>query len=138
MNWQITYKLEEIDATASKILERLHHPVVVFDAEMGSGKTTLIKALLRQMGSPDMVSSPTFSLVNEYFTTHKTVYHFDLYRLKNAEEALDMGFLHYVNQDALLLIEWPEKVREYLPEHYHVIRLRTIDANTRALSLSNS
>lgn len=49
-----------------------------------------------------------------------------------------MGFLHYVNQDALLLIEWPEKVREYLPEHYHVIRLRTIDANTRALSLSNS
>jgi tRNA threonylcarbamoyladenosine biosynthesis protein TsaE len=86
-----------------------------FDGEMGAGKTTLIKAVCKQLGVVDEVSSPTFSLVNEYKTTiGKTIYHFDFYRIKNIEEVYDIGYEDYFFSGNICLIEWPEKVSELL------------------------
>ncbi len=94
--FQITFSLDEIKDVARKILARPLKKVITFHAEMGVGKTTLIKALAAQLGVKDMTSSPTFSLVNEYETADgETVYHFDLYRLNSEEEAYDMGIDEY-------------------------------------------
>lgn len=133
--YDFTYTLDEIEQVAEQIIDKLEYKLVVFEAEMGSGKTTLIKSILKKLGSTDLVSSPTFSLVNEYETSGKPAYHFDFYRLKNTDEALDTGFLHYLEEDAWLLVEWPQKIMHFLPEHYHLISLKPIDDKTRTVSL---
>lgn len=133
--FEITFRLDEIDQIAQQTIENLHHKVVIFEAEMGSGKTTFIKFLLKNMGTTEMVCSPTFSLVNEYETADMPAYHFDLYRIKDTAEAINAGFLHYVEENAWVFIEWPEKVLPLLPPHYHIIRIQPIDDQTRTLSL---
>ena len=92
----MVYTLEEIDKVAAEVIRLLKHKVVIFRGAMGFGKTTLIKALVRALGSNDNVSSPTFSLVNPYEIPEGCVYHFDFYRLKNEEEAFDIGFEEYL------------------------------------------
>ena len=88
-----------------------------FEGEMGAGKTTLIKAICNTLGVIDEVSSPTFSLVNEYKTKDgKTIYHFDFYRIKNIEEVYDIGYEDYFFSGNICLIEWPEKIKELLKE----------------------
>lgn len=134
-NFDVTFRLDEIEQVAHQISKMLQHQVVIFEAEMGSGKTTLIKSLLKTMGTTEVVSSPTFSLVNEYETRDKTAYHFDLYRIKSTAEAIDAGFLHYLEEDARLFIEWPDKIMQLLPANYHLIRLEVLDDLTRRLSL---
>lgn len=98
------------------IIEKgLNFKIWIFDGEMGAGKTTLIKSICKNLGVMDEVSSPTFSIVNEYKTVDgKTVYHFDFYRVKSIEEAYDMGVEDYFNSGNLCLIEWPEKIKEIL------------------------
>ncbi len=90
----------------------------IFEGNMGAGKTTFIKAFCKELGVTDVVTSPTFSIVNEYDADGLTVYHFDFYRLKNLHEAYDIGYEEYFFSDAVCLIEWPEKVRPLLPETY--------------------
>lgn len=91
--------------------------VVCFRGEMGAGKTTFIKVLLREMGVEEEVDSPTFALVNEYHLPDGTpVFHFDFYRIDELEEALDIGLEDYLNQNAICLIEWPDVVEDVLPE----------------------
>ena len=86
--------------------------VVLFYGEMGAGKTTLIKEICAQLGVTDGMSSPTFALVNEYHTKdNSTIYHFDLYRIKNIEECLDMGMEEYIQSGNYCFIEWPEIAR---------------------------
>ena len=87
-----TYLLSDIEPTASQILKYVESKNILFSGEMGSGKTTLIKELVKQLGSKDRVSSPTFSLVNEYEGITNSVYHFDFYRIEDEQEAYDMGF----------------------------------------------
>lgn len=83
--------------------------VLLFDAPMGSGKTTFIKSLCRSLGVTDAVSSPTYSIVNEYIAADgRPIFHFDLYRLKGTSELYDLGFEEYLSRDALVLVEWPE------------------------------
>jgi tRNA threonylcarbamoyladenosine biosynthesis protein TsaE len=81
---------------------------------MGAGKTTLIKALIKALGSADVVSSPTFSLVNEYHIDQGKIYHFDFYRIEDETEVLDMGFEDYLDSDSWKLIEWPQKIENLL------------------------
>ena len=85
--------------------------------ELGSGKTTLIKAICEELGVKQAISSPTFSIVNEYLSSSgKKIYHFDFYRINNISEAYDMGYEEYFYSDAYCFIEWPEKIAELLPD----------------------
>ncbi len=105
-----------------------------FSGTMGVGKTTFIKQICRQLGVTDLVSSPTFSLVNEY-QGRETIYHLDLYRLKNLDEALDIGILDYLNSKSYCLIEWPEIIEPLLDETCLWIRLELGDQNCRTISI---
>ena len=93
------------------------HKVFAFHGEMGSGKTTIIKQLCNQLGSLDNFSSPSYSIVNEYLIegSEKKIYHIDLYRLKNIEEALAIGIDEYINGESYCFIEWPELIEHLLP-----------------------
>ena len=133
---EFTYTLSEIDTIAEKILPYLQSKVVIFKGGMGFGKTTLIKALVRALGSTDNVSSPTFSLVNPYEGANDKIYHFDFYRIKNEEEAFDIGFEEYLYSGDWCFIEWAERVEKYLPETYTIVELIQVDKNHRKLKIS--
>ncbi|SDB38895.1 tRNA threonylcarbamoyladenosine biosynthesis protein TsaE [Flavobacteriaceae bacterium MAR_2010_188] len=132
---EFRFNLENIDSIAQKIAESLQSKVVLFYGQMGSGKTTLIKSLTRVLGSNDNVTSPTYSLVNEYKGDEIGIFHFDLYRLKDEREAIDFGFEEYLDHGNLVLIEWPEKVLELLPESVDVISLQQEENGSRTLKL---
>ena len=133
---ELTYNIQDISKVAFSLVEKFSTNVVLFYGEMSAGKTTLIKALVQELGSSDDVSSPTYSLVNEYQGEDSMIYHFDLYRLKSIEEALDMGFEEYLNASDIIFIEWPEKVLPLLPESVDVITLFTGENDERSLKLS--
>lgn len=135
---QITFTLEEIQNVARQILSQNLKKVVTFHAEMGVGKTTLIKALVRELGVRDMASSPTFSLVNEYEGTDgERIYHFDLYRLNTEEEAYDMGIDEYFYSGDWCFIEWPEKTPNLIPIDHAAIHIKLLPGGKRLLELRN-
>jgi tRNA threonylcarbamoyladenosine biosynthesis protein TsaE len=131
---EITYTLNEIDMVAKKLLENLESKVILFQAPMGAGKTTLIKSMCRQLGVEDDVNSPTFSLVNEYKGDSTDVIHFDLYRLETNDQLFDIGFDYYLEKDALCLIEWPELSISFLSD-YQCIKIKILGSETRNLIL---
>jgi tRNA threonylcarbamoyladenosine biosynthesis protein TsaE len=100
---------------------------------MGAGKTTLIKSLCECLGTTEPVTSPTFSIVNEYIGKSGKIYHFDFYRLKNQTEALDMGYEEYFYSGAYCFIEWPEKIPDLLPAHYVSIAIKVQTGDSRQL-----
>ena len=111
--------LEELSDVAKQILKyTLPYKKFLFFGEMGVGKTTLIKALSLHLGVQDVVSSPTFSIVNEYITQKKEkIYHFDFYRIKNEGEAFDLGYEEYFFSSAFCFVEWPEKVQNLIEDN---------------------
>lgn len=114
------------------------YTVFAFNGEMGAGKTTFINSLARALGvEEDMTGSPTFAIVNEYRsdTTAELIYHFDLYRLENEEEAYDIGFEDYLDSGAVCLIEWPDKVEEILPEDTVMVDIKVNDDGSRDLTV---
>ena len=117
--------LSELQKVAQEIIAYAGDSLVwVFDAEMGAGKTTLIRQIAAELKVLDNVSSPTLSLVNEYATaTGEVIYHFDFYRLKNEAEAWEIGIEEYLDSGHLCLIEWPSKVASLLPEEVLEIRI---------------
>lgn len=134
----VAENIQQLPQVAQQIVGHLQYNCIVFDAEMGAGKTTLIKEIVKQLGSDDKVSSPTFSIVNEYVTKNKqTIYHFDLYRLKNQEELLDLGFEEYFAPNSIQLIEWPQIAYNFLPKHYHTITIKPTK-NTRQICLNTN
>ena len=103
---------------------------------MGVGKTTLIKEICQQLGILDNISSPTFSLVNEYQTSKgEKVFHFDFYRIEEEEEALDIGIEEYFDSDAWCLVEWPENIENLLPLGAAQIHLSILDDEQRNIQL---
>lgn len=134
MEFQIN-NLEQIPAVAKEILANLEHKLICFEGEMGAGKTTFIKEFVKLLGTDDDISSPTFSIVNEYDTTQGKVFHFDFYRLNDEEEALDFGIEDYFYSDAFCLMEWPSKVENLIPEEHHTITIENRDG-TRYLTLN--
>ena len=111
--------LEEIKTAARTFVDNMGESrVFAFFGKMGSGKTTFIKAVCETMGVADVITSPTFAIVNEYTSdiSGDTVYHFDFYRIKRLEEVYDMGYEDYFYSGRLCFIEWPELIEELLPE----------------------
>ena len=110
--------LRDIDQAAEGFLEAMGEAkVIAFSGEMGAGKTTFIQALCRKLGVTAEVNSPTFSLVNEYFTGEGfSIFHFDLYRIEDPAELFDMGYEEYFFSGELCFIEWPEKASHLIPE----------------------
>ena len=99
--------------------------VFLFYGEMGTGKTTLIKAICQQLGVTDATSSPTFSIVNEYASPQGAVYHFDFYRIKSEQEALDLGYEEYFYSGNYCFVEWPERIASLLPPNTVSIQMKT-------------
>lgn len=132
---EIIYDLKSLATVASKIIAQARNKTLLFKGEMGAGKTTLIKEIVKQLGSDDRVSSPTFSLVNEYKTPSGRIFHFDFHRLEDEAEAFDIGFEEYVYSDAWKLIEWPQKIAHLLPEEKTVVFLETTPDHQRKLVL---
>lgn len=137
MNFNIT--LQNIDEVAQKFLEHIYkvYPnqnCLAFYGKMGSGKTTFIKALCKQLGVTDTVASPTFAIINEYKTKNNSeVYHFDFYRINKIEEAYDFGYEDYFYSSNLCFIEWPELIEEILPENFIKIEIEENQNGTRTL-----
>ena len=133
----IEYDLDEIEATAETILSHVHSKIVLFKGPMGTGKTTLIKSMVKKLGSTDVVSSPTFAIMNEYSAAETVIYHYDFYRIDSPGEALDFGFDEYVEQKAWNLIEWPDIIVGLLPQEHVVIEISKISESKRELKLEN-
>lgn len=132
---EYTYKLHELPQVAKTILKEAKNKILLFYADMGVGKTTLIKELIKQLGSADNVTSPTFSLVNEYASENGSLYHFDFYRIEEEVEALDIGIEEYFDSGTWLFIEWPEKIASLLPNDAQIIRIKRIEDSTNLLQL---
>jgi len=121
--------LDQLPDIAEKILPLLGvNKVVLFRGGMGVGKTTLIKEMCLAMGVEDSMSSPTFSLVNEYLSHDGPLYHFDFYRIKEEEEALDMGYEEYFYSGNYCFVEWPEKIKGLLPQDFSEIQIEEVDS----------
>ena len=130
-----TFELIDIKTVAEEVLKNLSSKVVLFYGEMGSGKTTLIKALVKALGSEDEVNSPTFSIVNEYALTQGKIFHFDLYRIEDEEEAYNFGIEDYFESDAWLFIEWPQVIASIIPNPNHSIEIKNNSVTSRTLKL---
>lgn len=108
--------------------------VFAFYGEMGAGKTTFIKALCEELGVEDVITSPTFAIVNEYTDGNgNPIYHFDFYRIKKLDEVFDMGYEDYIDSGNLCLMEWPELIEDILPEDAKKITITVNDDGSRTL-----
>jgi tRNA threonylcarbamoyladenosine biosynthesis protein TsaE len=127
--------LTDIDAAASSIVQSLDgYRKIAFSGEMGAGKTTIIQSVCKTLGVETIVNSPTFSLINEYFTnTGESIYHFDLYRIDDITELYDMGYEDYFYSDSWCFVEWPEKALELLPEDMLMLKIDVQDDGTRII-----
>ncbi len=130
------YNLEDLEQIAHQVIEAANgRNIWIFEGEMGAGKTTLIKAICRELGVVGHIQSPTFSIVNEYLSSSgKTIYHFDFYRLKNETEALDFGVEEYFDSGNICLLEWAEKVESLLPENCFKITISLTEGLTREIN----
>ncbi|MFI2742600.1 tRNA (adenosine(37)-N6)-threonylcarbamoyltransferase complex ATPase subunit type 1 TsaE [Zhouia sp. PK063] len=131
----IEFNYSELSNVAEYILKNLDSKILLFKADMGSGKTTLIKELVKQLGYSGEISSPTFSIVNEYSLKTEKIYHFDLYRLKSIEELLDIGFEDYLYSGSWCFIEWPDMIIDTLTLNYNIISLKVLPNENRLLIL---
>ncbi|MFA6652370.1 MAG: tRNA (adenosine(37)-N6)-threonylcarbamoyltransferase complex ATPase subunit type 1 TsaE [Bacteroidales bacterium] len=137
MEW--IFSLENIEEAAGALLQHTGPTgVIAFYGQMGAGKTTFIKALCRVLGTGDQVNSPTFTLVNEYLSSEEIpIYHFDFYRIKNLQEAVDIGCEEYFETPGTLsLIEWPELITPLLPPEAWQATLEVLPSGERKLSVS--
>jgi tRNA threonylcarbamoyladenosine biosynthesis protein TsaE len=139
MEW-IAHTLDDLPFVAKSFLESLGHTkIVVFDGQMGAGKTTFITAILKAMGITDPDGSPTYSIVNSYLSDYYgTVYHYDVYRLNSVEEALNVGMEENLYTDAYCFIEWGEKVQEILPEDTVWVTIEVNEIGERIIRLGEN
>lgn len=131
---------EDLKTIAPQIIEAFgNNRIITFDAPMGAGKTTLIKALCDAIGTNSIVNSPTFAIINDYETlTGESIFHFDLYRLKNIGEAIDMGCEEYLYSGNYCFIEWPDMIEQILPQNRCNVKIVVDDNGVRTITVSNS
>jgi len=131
--------INDLDAVARAILSDLKNKnIFAIAGKMGAGKTTLIKSFCNVLGVMEMVSSPTFALINEYTdTNNEAVFHFDFYRIKKMEEVFDIGYEEYFYSDNYCFIEWPELITTLLPDDHVKITIKVGEDEKRIISYSN-
>ena len=132
--------LEHIDEAAREFIAAMgDNTVFALYGKMGAGKTTFIKALCQELGVEDVVTSPTFAVINEYRSdiAGELIYHFDFYRIKKLEEVYDMGYEDYFYSGALCFIEWPELVEELLPGNTIKVTIEELEDGSRKLTMEN-
>ena len=132
--------LEHIHEAAREFIAAMgDNTVFALYGEMGAGKTTFIKALCQELGVEDVVTSPTFAVINEYRSdiAGELIYHFDFYRIKKLEEVYDMGYEDYFYSGALCFIEWPELVEELLPGNTIKVTIEELEDGSRKLTMEN-
>ncbi len=130
--------LDQIHEAARKFISAMgENTVFAFYGKMGAGKTTFIKAICEELGVSDVITSPTFAIVNEYRSDEggELIYHFDFYRIKKLEEAFDMGYEDYFYSGALCFIEWPELIEELLPENTAKVTIEETEDGQRAVTI---
>lgn len=132
-----TKSLEDVPAAAAKILEICgsRRIFAIFGA-MGAGKTTLVKSLCQQLGTDDVVKSPTFSIVNEYESNSGAIYHFDFYRIKSLDEVFDIGFEEYLASECYCFMEWPELIEPLIPEDAVEIKISVLGTAARTFKIT--
>lgn len=132
--------LEALPLAAGRFAERCGHKrLIAFSGEMGAGKTTFIQSLCQVLGVPGEVVSPTFALINEYFTQDgSSIFHFDLYRIENEEELYDIGYEEYFYSGASCFIEWPEKAAHLIPDEALMVHISVLYDGSRELSFDIS
>lgn len=133
---EVNYTLNNLDQVAKHLVNSVSTKTMVIYGNMGAGKTTLIKAIVKALGSTDDVSSPTFSIVNEYGSNSGLIYHFDLYRIKDIEEVYNFGIEDYIYANNWSIIEWPQIIENILPERFDRINLEVNPDNSRTLKLN--
>jgi tRNA threonylcarbamoyladenosine biosynthesis protein TsaE len=109
---------------------------IAFYGNMGSGKTTFIKTLCKELGVIDTVTSPTFAIINEYKAKDTILYHFDFYRIKKISEALDIGIEDYFDSGYYCFIEWPEIIEDLLPDNHIIVEIEEIENSIRKMTIS--
>ena len=131
------FTLADLPQIAEQLLSVIgNHKIIAFHGEMGAGKTTLIKQLCKTLKVVDTIQSPTFSIVNEYLTEdNQQVYHFDFYRIKVEEEALDFGVEEYFYSGNYCFIEWPEKIPNLIPEKAVKVSITLTEDNKRLITI---
>ena len=136
MIYQIKFTLDEIEEVAKSIINEINDVnLVLFKGELGSGKTTLIKSILKNLGVKENITSPTFSIVNQYSTSNLLINHFDLYRVKSLKELDVIGFEEYLDNEGISFIEWPEIAMSKISYRYIEIYIKFIDEKSREITL---
>lgn len=131
------YDLKDLNEAAKQLLDfSSTEKIFLFSGDMGAGKTTLIKSLCDVLGVDDQVSSPTYSLVNEYEYSGGKIYHFDFFRVKTETEAYDMGFEEYLYSGNYCFIEWPEKIESLWPLNYIKVVIDQSDDHCRTVCVN--
>ena len=133
----LLYTIEEIDKAANFVLDNLKTNNILLIGNVGAGKTTLIKQICLKLGVSDLTNSPTFSLINVYKTKNTSIFHMDLYRLKNINEVIDLGVMEYIDANNTVIIEWPELLIKNFNFNYSKIEISTVSDNRRRIMVSN-
>ena len=135
----ISIKIKDIDHIREAAREFIEHigdrRVFAFYGKMGAGKTTFVKAICEELGVDDVITSPTFAIINEYSLPSNSIYHFDFYRIKKLEEVYDMGYEDYFYSGALCFIEWPELIEDILPDDAVRVSITEQADGSRIISL---
>jgi tRNA threonylcarbamoyladenosine biosynthesis protein TsaE len=130
--------LSDLENAAMQVVKAIgDRKIVALYGQMGAGKTTLVKQICESLQVPDVVNSPTFSLVNEYLQPNgEPIYHFDFYRINKLEEAYDFGYEEYFYSGHLCLIEWPEIIDELIPDDAVKLHIKVVDENKREIEIN--
>jgi len=137
MSKKVKYSLNKIHEISQLVIDKIKTiKIVLLRGELGSGKTTLVKSVLKKMGVNECVTSPTFSIVNEYDFSENIIYHFDLYRIENIEELDVIGFEDYIYSQKICFIEWPEIVLNNIKLKYLDLEIRNLGEDKREITIN--